>query len=81
GCTLGVVFLLRLKADVLLLLMGLFVSAYAVYGLAVRVRPANLSGFWAVPMGTVGGLFGALFGSGGFLYALYLSARLEAKEQ
>ncbi|MEE1889570.1 sulfite exporter TauE/SafE family protein [Pseudomonas carassii] len=81
GCTLGVVFLLRLKSDVLLLLMGLFVTAYAVYGLAVKVRPASLSGAWAVPMGTVGGLFGALFGSGGFLYAIYLSARLEAKEQ
>ncbi|MEN5237806.1 MULTISPECIES: sulfite exporter TauE/SafE family protein [Pseudomonas] len=81
GCTLGVVFLLRLKSDVLLLLMGLFVTAYAVYGLAVKVRPARLSGVWAVPMGTVGGLFGAMFGSGGFLYAIYLSARLEAKEQ
>ncbi|MCL8338678.1 sulfite exporter TauE/SafE family protein [Pseudomonas mosselii] len=81
GCTLGVVFLLRLKSDVLLLLMGLFVTAYAVYGLAVKVRPANLSGAWAVLIGTVGGLFGALFGSGGFLYAIYLSARLEAKEQ
>lgn len=81
GCTLGVVFLLRLKSDVLLLLMGIFVTAYAVYGLAVKVRPASLSGAWAVPMGTVGGLFGALFGSGGFLYAIYLSARLEAKEQ
>jgi hypothetical protein len=52
----------------------LFVTAYAIYGLAVKVRPANLSGLWAVPMGTVGGLFGALFGSGGFLYAIYLSA-------
>ena len=81
GCTLGVVFLLKLKSDVLLLLMGLFVTGYALYGLAVKVRPATLAGWWAAPMGTVGGLFGALFGSGGFLYALYLSARLEAKEQ
>jgi uncharacterized protein len=31
---------------------------------------------WAVPMGVVGGLFGALFGSGGFLYALYLNSTL-----
>jgi uncharacterized membrane protein YfcA len=81
GCTVGVVFLLHLKSDVLLLLMGLFVTAYALYMLAVKVRPARLSGFWVVPMGTLGGLFGALFGSGGFLYALYLSARLELKEQ
>lgn len=76
GCTLGVVFLLNLHSDVLLLLMGLFVSAYALYSLAIKVRPARLAAGWSVPMGTVGGLFGALFGSGGFLYAIYLNSRL-----
>ena len=81
GCTLGVIFLLQLKADVLMLLMGLFVTAYALYSLAVKVKPANLAPAWAVPAGTVGGLFGALFGSGGFLYALYLNARLDSTEQ
>lgn len=81
GCTLGVIFLLQLKADVLMLLMGLFVTAYALYSLAVKVKPANLAPAWAVPAGTVGGLFGALFGSGGFLYALYLNARLSSTEQ
>ncbi len=81
GCTVGVVFLLRLKADVLLLLMGLFVSGYALYSLAVKSRPAQFSPWWALPAGSVGGLFGALFGSGGFLYALYLNARLDSSEQ
>ncbi|MFR0714404.1 sulfite exporter TauE/SafE family protein [Enterobacterales bacterium BD_CKDN230030183-1A_HGKHYDSX7] len=81
GCAVGVMFLLRLKMDVLLLSLGLFVTAYAVYALAVTVRPARLAGYWAVPMGVVGGLFGAMFGSGGFLYAIYLSARLQVKEQ
>ncbi|MGV8916321.1 MAG: sulfite exporter TauE/SafE family protein [Pseudomonas sp.] len=81
GCTLGVVFLLNLKSDVLLLLMGLFITAYALYSLLVKVRPTQLSAVWAIPMGTVGGLFGALFGSGGFLYAIYLSSRLPVKEQ
>lgn len=81
GCTLGVVFLLNLHADVLMLLMGLFISAYALYSLAVKVRPAHLAAGWSVPAGTVGGLFGALFGSGGFLYALYLNARLDSTEQ
>lgn len=76
GCTLGVIFLLNLKSDVLLLLMGLFISAYAIYSLAVKIRPAQLAAAWAIPMGTVGGLFGALFGSGGFLYAIYLNSRL-----
>ncbi|MBX8570681.1 sulfite exporter TauE/SafE family protein [Pseudomonas cichorii] len=81
GCTLGVLFLLNLKSDVLLLLMGLFVTAYALYSLAVKVRPTQLASGWAIPMGTIGGLFGALFGSGGFLYAIYLNSRLTSKEQ
>lgn len=81
GCTLGVMFLLQLHSDRLLLLMGLFLVAYALYMLAVKVKPAQLSAWWSVPMGTLGGLFGALFGSGGFLYAIYLSARLEDKQQ
>ena len=76
GCVVGVVFLLNLKSDVLLLMMGIFISAYAIYSLAVKARPTQLAAGWSVPMGTVGGLFGALFGSGGFLYALYLNARL-----
>ncbi|MBP5947402.1 MULTISPECIES: sulfite exporter TauE/SafE family protein [unclassified Pseudomonas] len=76
GCTLGVIFLLNLKSDLLLLLMGLFITAYAVYSLWVRTQPTQLSAAWALPMGTVGGLFGALFGSGGFLYAIYLNSRL-----
>ncbi|MEB0109254.1 sulfite exporter TauE/SafE family protein [Pseudomonas sp. MH9.3] len=80
GCTLGVVFLLNLHSDLLLLLMGLFISAYAIYSLLVKARPTQLAAGWSVPMGTVGGLFGALFGSGGFLYAIYLNSRLP-KEQ
>ena len=81
GCALGVTFLLNLKSDVLLLAMGLFVTAYALYSLAVRVRPASLAAAWAVPARTVGGQFGALFGRGGLLYALYLNARLADKQQ
>lgn len=81
GCAMGVLVLLNLKADLLLLLMGIFVSGYATYSLAVRSRPISLAGYWAVPAGTLGGLFGALFGSGGFVYALYLNARLSSIEQ
>lgn len=81
GCTLGVLFLLNLKSDVLLLMMGLFLIGYSLYSLAVKVRPSQLSALWSVPMGTMGGLFGALFGSGGFLYAIYLNGRLTDKVQ
>lgn len=81
GCALGVTFLLTLKSDLLLLLMGLFVTAYALYSLAVKIRPTQLAAGWSIPLGTVGGLFGALFGSGGFLYAIYLNSRLTDKNQ
>ena len=43
GCTLGVVFLLNLHSDLLLLLMGLFISAYALYSLAIKARPTQLA--------------------------------------
>jgi uncharacterized protein len=76
GCTLGVIFLLNLHSDLLLLLMGVFISTYAIYSLAIKAKPTALAAGWAVPMGVVGGLFGALFGSGGFLYAIYLNSRL-----
>ena len=33
-----------------------------------------------MPFGLVGGIFSALFGSGGFIYAIYLSGRIEKKE-
>ncbi|MGV8859765.1 MAG: sulfite exporter TauE/SafE family protein [Pseudomonas sp.] len=81
GCTVGVVFLLNLKSDILLLLMGVFITAYALYSLGVKIRPTQLAAGWAIPMGTIGGLFGALFGSGGFLYAIYLNSRLPSKVQ
>ena len=76
GCVVGVTFLLSLKSDLLLLLMGLFITTYALYSLAVKVKPTQVAAGWAIPTGITGGLFGALFGSGGFLYALYLNARL-----
>lgn len=81
GCAAGVLFLLKLKADLLLLLMGIFISCYATYSLSIKSRPTHVASYWAVPAGTLGGLFGALFGSGGFLYALYLNARLSSIEQ
>jgi uncharacterized membrane protein YfcA len=34
-----------------------------------------------MPLGMGGGLFGALFGSGGFLYAIYLNGRINTKEK
>ncbi len=56
--------------------MGLFISAYRRLHLGSESPPTQLGEGWSIPMGIVGGLFGALFGSGGFLYAIYLNSRL-----
>ncbi|HFZ2223909.1 anion permease [Pseudomonas aeruginosa] len=82
GCALGAYGLLALRAELLMLALGVFVSLYALYALFLQPRgQPRWRATWALPFGVFGGLFGALFGSGGFLYALYLNGRLASKEQ
>jgi len=61
--------------------MGLFIILYAVYTLA-NIAPRNIgSRLWAIPAGSLGGLIGTLFGTGGPFYAIYLKLRgLEKSE-
>ena len=58
--------------------MGVFALSYGLYlcsGWAIARRwPARA----AAPFGLLGGVFSALFGSGGFVYAVYLNGRLQA---
>jgi uncharacterized membrane protein YfcA len=80
GSGAGALILLFTKPDILLLLLGIFVVCYSVYSLS-GYRPAHkFRPVFAVPFGLVGGVFSALFGSGGFIYAVYLQSRLESKE-
>ena len=59
--------------------LGLFAVGYALYALS-GIRPARpFTPRAALPFGPVGGAFSALFGSGGFLYAIYLAGRLPDK--
>jgi len=81
GSVAGITVLLKTNSDALLLMMGCFVTLYALYMLARPIRASDLSAVWAAPLGIGGGLFGALFGSGGFLYAIYLNGRIQAKEK
>lgn len=82
GCALGAYGLLALRAELLMLALGVFVSLYALYALFLQpLGQPRWRATWALPFGVFGGLFGALFGSGGFLYALYLNGRLASKEQ
>ena len=66
---------------VLLLALGLFAVGYAIYVLSGFKSDARFSPRAARPFGLMGGVFSALFGSGGFIYAIYLTGRIENNER
>lgn len=76
GSLIGAAILLKAKPDVLLLALGVFVVGYCIYSLSGLQTNRNFSSILSIPFGAVGGVFSALFGSGGFIYAIYLGGRL-----
>jgi uncharacterized membrane protein YfcA len=79
GMGIGVLALVRAPERSLLVLLGLFILAYAGWSLLRRGTPAPLGAFWALPFGLVGGMFTAMFGTGGPFYTIYLTRRLADK--
>jgi uncharacterized protein len=80
GTALGVTVLVNLPRKAGMILLGLFVAAYAIYSLLPH-RPHTASPRWAWIAGLCGGLTSTLFGAGGPPYAIYLSQRGLSKEQ
>jgi uncharacterized protein len=77
GQLLGVLFLSRLPAAMMAILLGCFIACYGIRGL-VAWRPSVFHvSYGAIFHGLAGGVLGGLFGSGGFMYASYLERRLE----
>jgi uncharacterized membrane protein YfcA len=79
GMGIGVLALVRAPERSLLVLLGMFILAYAGWSLLRRGTPAPLGAFWALPFGLVGGMFTAMFGTGGPFYTIYLTRRLADK--
>lgn len=78
GAIAGAWLLLVLPAKAMMLALGVFVALYGLRGLLHRGEPRLLSPRWAPAFGLAGGTLGGMFGTGGFIYAMYLSRRLEA---
>jgi uncharacterized membrane protein YfcA len=76
GMLLGVTALVRAPERWLLALLGAFVFGYAAWSLLARASARPLSARWAAPAGMAGGVFTALYGSGGPIYTVYLARRL-----
>ena len=82
GAIVGIYLLAHSQPNFLLLMMALFCIGYSLYQLFKRSAPSqHQPKSLAALTGLLGGLFGALFGSGGFLYALFLQRNLDQKIQ
>lgn len=81
GMLLGVTMLVNAPQRVLLGVLGVFTLAVTAWTLLNRVPATPISRHWALPAGTVGGVFTALFGTGGPLYTAYLARRIHDKHR
>ncbi len=80
GTWVGTSLLVRLPTDAAAAAFGLFAISYGIYGLLPRGDLAPIKPGWVFPIGLGGGVASGLFGSGGFIYALYLARRLSDKD-
>lgn len=80
GSLVGAYLLFAIPPRPMMLALGVFVVAYGARGLLVQPATTPLARAWVGLFGSVGGVFSAMFGSGGFIYAMYLSRRLADKD-
>jgi uncharacterized membrane protein YfcA len=78
GIAIGVVLLHNVGPRWPLVGLGLFVLGVSVRNLVVdnSTKNVQIPKSWSLPFGMAGGVFSALFGTGGPIYTIYLSRRL-----
>jgi uncharacterized membrane protein YfcA len=79
GIALGATVLVNLPRTPALFALGVFVAAYGAWQWLGARRMERASPWWSLPIGLVGGVFSVLFGTGGPIYIVYLSARIRDK--
>ena len=79
GMFVGVFLLVNLPREPLLIGLGLFVMFFGLRYLFNVHGEKPISRWWSLPTGLSGGLIGAMFGTGGPPYVVYLSHRLQDK--
>jgi uncharacterized protein len=80
GSVAGATLLLVVPWRPMMFALGLFVVGYAIYALVAPPPRGHLARGWVSLFGLVGGVFSAMFGSGGFIYAMYLARRLSDRD-
>ena len=81
GMLIGAVLLVNLPREPLLTGLGLFVIFFSVRYLFNIHSEKLISRWWALPTGLGGGMIGAMFGTGGPPYVVYLTHRVHDKTE
>lgn len=81
GIIAGILLLLRLPKQPMLFALGCIVIIFGIRSVLNLHGRRLVSRFWAIPAGLLGGLVGAMFGTGGPPYVIYLTHRLHDKAQ
>ena len=81
GNIIGAFLILNIDTCILKVLLGFLAIAYSLYSFLQKKEFKKLSSYFSIPFGITGGIFTSLFACGGFLYMMYLSARLKEKQQ
>ena len=78
GMVLGIILLVKAPSEPLLLILGIFAAINGVRVLVQRNVESRkpIDKWWAVPFGFFGGVFTALFATGGPVYVSYLGLRI-----
>jgi uncharacterized membrane protein YfcA len=79
GIAIGATLLFKLPRAPAMLALGIFVTAYGAWVLAGPRGLREAPGWLAWPIGVVGGVFSVLFGTGGPIFIVFLSARITDK--
>jgi hypothetical protein len=79
GITLGTHLLTSLPLQPMLITLAVFVAIFGIRSLLNMHGEKIISRWWAIPAGLGGGTIGALFGTGGPPYIIYLGHRISDK--
>ena len=80
GSFIGANALLFIPQRPMMIALGCFVVGFALYSLFMPPRAGAIGRGWIVPFTSLGGVFSGMFGSGGFIYAMYLTRRLDDRD-
>lgn len=78
GMALGIVLLIKAPSEPLLLTLGIFAAGNGIRVLMQKSGKTHIAihRWWALPFGAAGGIFTALFATGGPIYVSYLGMRI-----